>query len=278
MLEVSRSGYYAWLHHEPGERENANTELVKQIQQVFEESKETYGSIRITDELKAQGIACSKNRIARLMRLWDLKASSPKRFVVTTDSNHALTVAENVLDRDFVVEAPNRVWTSDISYVWTSEGWLYLAVILALFSRRIVGWSMGTTLERSLVLNAWEMAKQNRQPQSGLLFHSDRGSQYASNDCKAVLKEAEATQSMSRKGNCWDNAPSESFFATIKRELIYRHRYATQSEARLSIFAWIEGWYNRKRRHSTLGYLSPEAFERQYQEQQAQQQTGAMAA
>lgn len=278
MLEVSRSGYYAWLHHEPGERENANTELVKQIQQVFEESKETYGSIRITDELKAQGIACSKNRIARLMRLWDLKASSPKRFVVTTDSNHALTVAENVLDRDFVVEAPNRVWTSDISYVWTSEGWLYLAVILDLFSRRIVGWSMGTTLERSLVLNAWEMAKQNRQPQSGLLFHSDRGSQYASNDCKAVLKEAEATQSMSRKGNCWDNAPSESFFATIKRELIYRHRYATQSEARLSIFAWIEGWYNRKRRHSTLGYLSPEAFERQYQEQQAQQQTGAMAA
>src|SRR5579871_4696250 len=199
------------------------------------------------------------------MRAANLKAVLAKRFVVTTDSNHALPVAQNLLDRQFEVEHPNRVWTADISYVWTSDGWLYLAVVLDLFSRRIVGWAMGTTLERSLVLSALEMALTSRTPEAGLLCHSDRGSQYASGDYQKALEQAGAICSMSRKGNCWDNAPTESFFASLKKELVYRTHFASRSEAKAAIFEWIEVWYNRKRRHSSLGYLSPEAFEKQYQ-------------
>ena len=273
-MQVGRGGYYAWLKRPLSAREVANRDLAEKIQTTFEETKQTYGSPRLTEELKDQGIACSENRVARLMRMLGLRVTRPRRFVVTTDSNHKLPVAENLLDRQFEVDQPNRAWTSDISYVWTSEGWLYLAVIIDLFSRRVVGWAMGTTLERSLVLSALEMALSGRSPGSGLLCHSDRGSQYASQDYQEALDKEGIECSMSRKGNCWDNAPTESFFATLKRELVYRTRFARRSEARAAIFAWIATWYNRKRRHSTLGYLSPEAFERQYQQKQQQ----AMAA
>ena len=267
-MQVCRSGYYAWRKHPPSAREQANAQLTERIKAVFQESDQTYGSPRIYEELQEQNVACSQKRIARLMRLAHLKATLPKRFVVTTDSNHALPVAENLLERQFGSETPNRRWSADISYVWTGEGWLYLAVVLDLFSRRVIGWAMGTTLERSLVLSALSMAIANRNPDTGLLCHSDRGSQYASGDYQKALQKIGAVCSMSRKGNCWDNAPTESFFASLKRECVYRHRFATRSEARTVLFAWIEVWYNRKRRHSSLGYLSPEVFERHYEQQQ----------
>lgn len=263
VMKVARSGYYAWCKRTPSQTEIANQQLTEQIKTVFEESQQTYGSPRIYEELKEQEVACSEKRIARLMRLSDLRAVLPKRFVATTDSNHALPVADNLLDRQFGSDTPNTRWTADISYVWTTEGWLYLGVVLDLFSRRIVGWSMGTTLERSLVLSALSMAIQNRHPEAGLLCHSDRGSQYASGDYQKALQEAGIVCSMSRRGNCWDNAPTESFFSSLKRECVYRHRFATRSEARTVLFAWIEVWYNRKRRHSALGYVSPDTFERQ---------------
>lgn len=271
VMQVSRSGYYAWRKRPLCVREQANLKLTEQIKTVFEESDQTYGSPRIYAQLKEEGIACSEKRIARLMRAANLKAVLPRRFVLTTDSNHDLPVADNLLDRQFGSDTPDRQWTSDISYVWTGEGWLYLAVVLDLFSRRIVGWAMGTTLQRSLVVSALWMALTNRQPQAGLLCHSDRGSQYASHDYQKALSEAGIVCSMSRKGDCWDNAPTESFFASLKGECVYRHRFATRAEARTVLFTWIEVWYNRKRRHSSLGYLSPEAFERQYYQQQQQQ-------
>lgn len=274
VMQVGRGGYYTWLKRPPSERARANAALTEQIKTVFEESKQTYGSPRIFEELKEKAVACSEKRVARLMRAAHLKAVLAKRFVVTTDSNHALPVADNLLDRQFEVEQPDRAWTCDISYVWTSEGWLYLAVVLDLFSRRIVGWAMAATLERSVVLSALDMALLGRHPTSGLMCHSDRGSQYASGDYQKALKDAGMVCSMSRKGNCWDNAPTESFFATLKRELVYRTRFTSRSEARAAVFAWIATWYNRKRRHSSLGYLSPEAFERQHRQEQQQ----AMAA
>jgi len=267
-MQVSRCGYYAWCKRPQSAREQANQELTEQIKTAFEASDQTYGSPRLYIELQEQKIACSEKRIARLMRLCNLKASLPKRFVATTDSAHALPVAKNVLDRQFAVETPNARWTCDITYIWTSEGWLYLAVVLDLFSRCIVGWAMGSTLECSLVLSALGMAITNRHPQAGLLCHSDRGSQYASDDYQKALAEAGIECSMSRRGNCWDNAPTESFFATLKRECVYRYRFATRQGARTTVFRYIEVWYNRKRRHSALGYVSPEAFEQQYQQRQ----------
>jgi len=284
VMQVGRSGYYAWKQRLPSAQARANAQLTEQIQEVFADSDQTYGSPRIYHELKAQGVACSEKRIARLMRLSHLSAVTSRRFVVTTDSNHALPIAENLLDREFWAATPNARWTADSTYIHTGAGWLYLAVILDLFSRRVVGssrrsavpgrfvWAMGATLERSLVLTALDMALTGRQPTAGLLCHSDRGSQYASGDYQEALKKAGAACSMSRKGNCWDNAPAESFFATLKRELIHRTYFVTGQEVRSALFRWIEVWYNRKRRHSTLGYLSPEAFERHYQQQQEQLQ------
>jgi transposase InsO family protein len=269
VLQVGRGGYYAWRKREPSERAQANQTLTQKIRSVFEASAQTYGSPRIFDELQEAGIPCSEKRIARLMRLAELKAVLPKRFVVTTHSNPTLPVADNLLEQHFEVEAPDRKWTRDITYVWTGEGWLYLSVVLDLFSRRIVGWAMGASLERWLVLSALEMARAGRQPAPGLLLHSDRGSQYASLDYQQALCAAGMVCSMSRRGNCFDNAVTESFFATLKKELVYRSRFATRAEARSAIFAWIVGWYNRKRRHTSLGSLSPEVFERRYQQEQA---------
>jgi len=274
VLAVSRGGYYAWKKRPPSARQQENEHLTQQIQVLFEENRRLYGSPRLWKELHALQIPCSEKRVARLMRLSHLQAVAKRRFVTTTDSDHDLPIAENVLDRQFEAPVPNTRWTTDITYVWTRESWLYLAVVLDLFSRRIVGWSMGTTLERSLVLSALDMALQKRSPSAGLLCHSDRGSQYASGDYRQRLKASGIVCSMSRKGNCWDNAPTESFFASFKKELVYRSKFATHADAKVAIFDWIEVFYNRKRRHSSLGYVSPEVFESQYQ----QHLTKAMAA
>lgn len=241
---------------------------MEQIRQVHQDSDQTYGSPRITVELQAEGVPCNEKRVARLMRQADLRAVFDKRFVVTTDSDHNWPVAENLLAQEFDCPTPNARWTADITYLWTGQGWLYLAVVLDLFSRRVVGWSMDTTLERSVVVSALEMAVQGRVPQPGLLCHSDRGSQYASQDYQKALQDAGAVCSMSRRGNCWDNAVTESFFSSLKREMVHRRRFETHDQARTAVFRWIEVWYNRRRRHSALGYLSPEAYERRYQQQQ----------
>ncbi len=268
-MQVGRSGFYAWRKRAKSERQKQNETLTEQIQVAYEESDGTYGSPRIYSDLKEADIPCSQKRIARLMRLHHLSAVLPKRFVVTTDSDHAMPIAENLLARIFEAENPDTRWTADITYLWTSQGWLYLAVILDLFSRRIVGWAMDQTIDRTLVLSALDMAIVGRKPTSDLLCHSDRGSQYASGDYQKRLKEVGIVCSMSRRGNCWDNAPTESFFATLKKEMVYRTRFETREQARSAVFRWIEVWYNRKRRHSTLGYISPEAFERKHQHQQA---------
>lgn len=216
-------------------------------------------------DLRAVGVRCGKNRVARLMRKHGITARPLKRFVVTTDSKHNLPVAPNLLEQQFGAEKPNTRWSGDITYIWTSEGWLYLAVVVDLCSRRVVGWSMKSTMDRSLATAALDAALKLRRPAVGLLCHSDRGSQSASGDYQKQLSDAGIVCSMSRKGNCCDNAPVESFFASFKRELIHRSRFSTRQEARSAVFEWIEVWYNRKRRHSALGYISPEEFERQHQ-------------
>ena len=278
VMQVCRGGFYAWRQREKSMHKSArqlqNERLTEQIRTAHIASKETYGSPRIFAELKEAGARCSEKRIARLMRLAGIRAVAPKRFVATTDSSHNLPIAENLLERTFEAEMPNTRWTADITYIWTSQGWLYLAVILDLFSRRIVGWAMDRTIERSLVLSALDMAIAGRRPIPNstdalhaldVLCHSDRGSQYASDDYQKRLQEAGIVCSMSRRGNCWDNAPTESFFASLKKEMVYRTRFETRDQARSEIFRWIEVWYNRKRRHSTLGYMSPEAYERRHQ-------------
>ena len=274
VMAVCRGGFYAWRKRDKSARQVQNEILTEQIKTAHKESKETYGSPRIFAELKEAGIACSQKRIARLMRLHEIRAVLPKRFVVTTDSDHGMPIAENLLDRTFDAKTPDTRWTTDITYIWTSQGWLYLAVILDLFSRRIVGWAMDDTLERSLVMSALDMAIVGRHPGQDMLCHSDRGSQYASDDYQRRLKEAGIVCSITRKrvpgrGNCWDNAPTESFFASLKKEMVYRTRFVTRAQARSAIFYWIEVWYNRKRRHSAIGYISPEAFERQQQQEPA---------
>ncbi len=275
VMAVSVSGYYAWSQRPPSRRQQENVRLLAQIRTAYQDSDQTYGSPRIYQDLQGRGIACSPNRIARLMHQAGITAQAPKRSVRTTHADPTLPVASNVLARQFEALTPDARWTADLTSIWTQEGWLYLAVILDLFSRRIVGWAMGHTLERSLVLAALEMALTTRQPAEGLLCHSDRGSQYASADYQARLQQAGAVCSMSRKGNCWDNAPTESFFASLKRELVYRTTFVSRQQARGAIFRWIEVWYNRMRRHSALGYLSPEAFERHYQQQQQQKPMAA---
>ncbi len=224
--------------------------------------KQTYGSPRILRDLRQAGFAWGRHRVARLMRQSGLRAVVAPRFRTTTDSRHRLPVAANLLDRDFAAPAANRKWASDITYLWTGEGWLYLAVVLDLFSRRVVGWSMQTALDRSLVLDALGSALGYRRPEAGLIHHSDRGSQYACADFQRALEAAEITCSMSRRGDCYDNAAVESFFGTLKQELVNRRRFATREVARQEVFAYIEVWYNRQRRHSSLGYLSPAEFER----------------
>ena len=263
VLAVSTSGYYAWRGRAESHREKQNRRLVVEIKALHAESRQSYGSPRIHDALNEQGLACGKHRVARLMRLHGIKAKKPRCFKRTTDSNHALPVAENVLDRHFAPSGPNQAWAADITYISTRQGWLYLAVVMDLYSRRIIGWSMKPTLHRRLVLDALKMALRQRSAAKGLVHHSDRGSQYASDDYQGLLDDAGIVCSMSRRGNCWDNAPVESFFASLKREWIPL-QYRTRVEARSDIFAYLEVWYNRKRRHSSLGYQNPAAYEEAY--------------
>ncbi len=261
VLEVSSSGFYDWLGREESDHSRANRSLLVEIRAVHKRSKRRYGSPRVYHQLRRDRVACSENRVARLMRVNGIEAAQKRRFKVTTDSEHAQPVAENVLDRQFEVECADAAWCADLTYVWTREGWLYLAIILDLFSRRILGWSAKSTMARSIVLEALSSALRLRQPSRDLLHHSDRGSQYASDDYQKLLRAARVTCSMSRKGNCWDNAPAESFFATLKRELIHQCNFRTRAEAKSAIFEFIESWYNRERLHSSLGYMSPVEFE-----------------
>lgn len=262
VLEIARSGYYAWRKQPLSARKMADLLLLIHIHDIFKQSRETYGSYRIHATLVEQGLRCGRKRVARLMREYELEPKTSRPFkVVTTDTNHTLPVAPNRLNQDFTADRSDQIWLADITYVPTAEGWLYLAVVLDLYSRRIVGWAMSDSLHRQLVIDALQMALTARQPSPGLLHHSDRGSQYASQGYQALLTQAQMVGSMSRKGNCYDNAPLESFFGTLKTELVFHQHYATQAEARLDIFEYIEVFYNRFRRHSALGYKSPVNYE-----------------
>jgi transposase InsO family protein len=264
MLNVTRGGYYAWRERPQSPRQQRRAELVKQIRQVHHDSRGTYGSPRVTPELKDQGISVCENTVARYMREEGLCVKPRRRFVPrTTDSDHDHPVAPNRLDRDFTAGAPDQKWACDLTYIFTDQGWLYLSVVIDLFSRKVVGWSMSDDLKAHGVAEALQMAIARRKPGAGLLHHSDRGVQYACELYRQLLAEHDIECSMSRPGNCYDNAVAESFFGTFKTELVNRVRYRTREEARASIFEWIECWYNRRRRHSSLGYMSPEAFEAQ---------------
>ena len=260
-IGASRSGYYQWKKQPQSRRQKENEKILMEIKESHKNSRRAYGSPRIVEDLKAKGMKCSENRVARLMKIHGIVGKAKKRFKATTNSNHALPVAENLLNQNFTAEKPNTVWLSDITYVPTLEGWLYLVVILDLFSRQVVGWAMSDRLTSEFVVKALYQAIGRRHPGSGCIFHSDRGIQYASTDCRDVLMAYGFIQSMSRKGNCYDNAIAESFFHTLKTELVYDYRYETRAEARQSIFEYIEMFYNRKRRHSALGYRSPISFE-----------------
>jgi len=265
VLEVSRSGFYAWRSRPESERSKHHRELVSEIKSIYaHRSMRCYGSPRMHRELVARGKPCSRNTVARLMRAHGLAAKTRRRYKATTDSTHSLPLADNVLGREFEQEQPNRVWLADITCIWTLEGWLYLAAVMDACSRKIVGWSMDRRMPAGLVLSALRMALGRRCPDqsASLLHHSDRGSQYASRAFQEMLREHGITCSMSRKGNCWDNAMMESFFATLKKERVYHETYATREAARQSVFEYIEFFYNTRRRHSALGYLSPEEYER----------------
>ena len=260
-LAVSPAGYYAWRARSESCRSVANRALLSAIRVIHQESRATYGSPSIRQALVRRGQRVGEHRVARLMRQDGLRAKTVKKWRATTHSSHRLPVAENTLQRQFTVSQPNRVWAGDITYVWTTEGWLYLAVLLDLYSRLVVGWAMSPRVTGELTEQALVMALTNRQPCAGLLHHSDRGSQYAATPYQQVLTTHGITPSMSRKGNCWDNACVESFFGTLKRELVSHRHYATRDEAAQDIFEYIEVFYNRARRHSTLGYDSPAEFE-----------------
>jgi transposase InsO family protein len=265
-LEVSASGYYAWAARPDSPAQLRRQELVGVIREIHAQVKGRYGSPRMTAELNARGYECSQNTVAELMRQHGIRAKAPKRFIRTTDSNHRLPVAENVLDRDFDPEGPNESWCTDITYIPTGEGWLYLAVVEDLFSRMIVGWSMDDSMESRLVVDALEMALARRRPDAGLLAHSDRGSQYASEHYQRVLSAEGIVCSMSGVGQCWDNAPMESFFGRLKCEVAPGQMFATRDQARAELFEYLEVFYNRVRLHSSLGFLSPVEFERTYKQ------------
>lgn len=264
MFSIERSGYYAWAKRKPSKRKLLNEELDKKIMAAFNTHKGRYGVQRIAEELRDNGEICSKNRVSKRMKYLGLQAKAKKKFKVTTDSKHKLPVAKNLLNRDFSTTAPNQKWVGDISYVWTEEGWMYLAVVIDLYSRAVIGWSIQPTMSRQLVIDALMMALWRRGFPKGLIFHSDRGSQYCSKEYQKMLKVYGIICSMSRKGNCWDNAIAESFFHSIKVELVYAEKYATRKIAKQSIFEYIEVYYNRIRRHSALGSKAPEVFENQY--------------
>ena len=261
VMRVSRSGYYAWRTRKGTVRDGENRKLVPLVRELHRQSDRTYGTRRIAEDLREQGISCGRYRARTLMGLAGVSAKQAKKFRATTDSAHDLPVAPNLLCREFSPEAPDRVWVSDITYVWTREGWLYLAVTIDLFSRMVVGWSLGERITRRLVMDALRMGVGRRRPASGLMHHSDRGVQYCSYDFQKLLTAFGMTCSMSRKGDCWDNAVAESFFGTLKAERVSFRDYRTRDEARRDIVDYIEMFYNSRRRHSYLGYVSPKRFE-----------------
>ena len=262
LLDVSKSGYYDWKRRPKSRRRIDNEVLLIEIRRVFVENDSDYGSPRIWREFKKVNIRCSENRVARLMREAGLVAVQRRKFKATTNSNHNWPVAPNLLERHFSVDEPNKIWVTDITYIWTWEGWLYLSFVLDLYSRGVVGLAMSERITDELTQNALKQALSRRNPETGLIHHSDRGSQYASGDYQSLLKEHGITPSMSRKGDCWDNAVAESFVHTLKVEKINRYRFKTRSEAKNKIFEYVEMYYNRKRTHSSLGYLSPFDYEK----------------
>ena len=261
VLDVSVSGFYAWKRRPASARQSDDMVMLAHIRSEFATSNETYGSPRMHAELKESGLAIGLHRVARLMSENGLKARQKTRFKKTTDSDHGGPVASNILDQDFTAEAPDQKWGVDISYVWTAEGWLYLAIVLDLFSRKIVGWHLSDRMKRGLAIDALRRAIALRQPPAGLIHHSDRGSQYCSADYRRLLRDHGFVASMSGRGNCYDNAMVESVFKTIKSELVWRTSFASRDQASKAIGQYIEGFYNPRRRHSSLGYVSPAKFE-----------------
>mgnify|MGYP006286871103 FL=1 len=264
VFKVTRSSYYQWLKRGPSDRWKRDEQLLIEIMEIFEQSKQSYGAPRMTEELKARGWTVGKNKVAGMMQAADLRPKRRKKFKITTDSKHNYPVAPNLLDQEFKASRPGEVWVSDLTYVRTHKGWLYLTVIIDLYDRKVIGWSMSEGLSAvETIITAWIMAVWNRPITGELIFHSDRGIQYACKEFTDILKANKLiSQSMSRKGNCWDNAVAESFFKTIKVEWIYGQKYNNQQQAQLSIFEWIESWYNRHRRHSALGYQTIEEYEK----------------
>ena len=262
FMEVSRSGYYEWLNNPGCNRDKEDMDLTCKIKNIFTEGRGNYGCRFIKKGLLKRGIVASRRRIGRLMQEADLVCKTKRKFKATTDSSHTKQVAPNILNRNFKVPAVNYCWVGDITYIPTAEGWLYLAIVLDLFSRKIVGWSMDSNMKADLVNNAMLMALWQRKPSKGLIWHTDRGSQYCADSHLKIIKQHGVIQSMSRKGNCWDNAVAESFFHTIKTELIYQTKFKTREEAKHAIFEYIEVFYNRIRMHSANDYLSPVHYEK----------------
>ena len=261
FMSVSRSAYYAWLERRQTTLEKEDIELIEIIKVLFKKGRENYGTRRLKKALAGKGWHVSRRRIGRLMRIAGIACKTKRKFKVTTDSKHSLPIAPNRLDRQFSATQPNQTYVGDITYIYTQEGWLYLAVVIDLYSRQVVGWSMAERMQAKLVNDALLMALWQRKPGKGLIWHTDRGSQYASDSHRALLKEHGIIQSMSRKGNCWDNAVSESFFHTLKTEQVHHQSYQTKAEAKQDIFEYIEVFYNRERLHSANNYLSPVDYE-----------------
>jgi putative transposase len=261
LLNVSRSGFYAWKKRPECSRRRQNRALEDRIRLLHADSHGIYGAPRIHRDLNEAGVRCGKNRVARIMRNAGIRSRTKKKFKATTNSKHNLPVAPNLLNQKFKVDAPDRVWVGDITYIWTNQGWLYLAVVLDLFNRQVLGWAAASRMNRQLAINALQVALGKRKPGQGLLHHTDRGSQYASSDYQKILKEHGMICSMSRKGNCYDNAVAESFFARLKSEWVNHQRYLSRKEAIQSLFYYIEIFYNRKRRHSFIDYATPQEYE-----------------
>ena len=261
VVQVSTRGYRAWAARPACQRERTDLKVLAHIREQYSLSKGTYGRPRMTMELKEVGLEVGERRVGRLMKINGIRPVRTRRHKVTTDSQHSLGVAANVLDGNFLAEAPNQKWAGDITYIWTAEGWLYLAVVIDLFSRRVVGWAVSDRMKKDLAIRALEMAIHLRRPPKGCIFHSDRGSQYCSYDFQKKLQAHKLVPSMSGKGNCYDNAAVETFFKSLKAEVLWRQNWPTQRQAETAIFQYINGFYNPRRRHSYLGGISPLAFE-----------------
>lgn len=262
VFKVSRSGYYSRMKRKPSKWDIENHKILEQIQQIHKESKQIYGSPKITEELRDRQIRVSRPRVARLMKKAQIRSKTVKKFKATTDSKHRYPIVENKVNRNFKVNEIGKVWVSDITYIWTEQGWLYLTIIMDLADRKIIGWSLSNTLKADqTVIPSWKMAILNRPVIDHLIFHSDRGVQYACNAFAHLLEtHPRVSRSMSRKGDCWDNAVAENFFKLIKSEMVYHTMFRSRDQAKMAVFEYIEIWYNRKRKHSTLDYLSPEQF------------------